>query len=239
MREGIHGPALRQRGRDVQASRTARDQRMATARHRVNYHPGTRLARSAEIDLVEHDGDTRTIALDPILKFQMKGLGYGHPEWGQGMWKGELAVGGESFDPETDRSRCRPRTSTPSRWSAPATAERRASACWSRSASAPTPPAASRNSSMARSRISSASPPPLWANVGTHPFFDVGHRLASAKPSAMAWYRPSPSRMVMVLAAARRRNRSSRLPSAITCPRPAQKNSLRRLRVMVRPTGSR
>ena len=31
----------------------------------------------------------------------MKGLGYGHPEWGQGMWKGELEVGGESFDPQT------------------------------------------------------------------------------------------------------------------------------------------
>ncbi|MEE4381405.1 MAG: hypothetical protein V2J02_05365, partial [Pseudomonadales bacterium] len=29
----------------------------------------------------------------------MKGLGYGHPEWGQGMWKGELATGSESFDP--------------------------------------------------------------------------------------------------------------------------------------------
>ena len=28
----------------------------------------------------------------------MKGLGYGHPEWGQGRWKGELEIGGESFD---------------------------------------------------------------------------------------------------------------------------------------------
>ena len=45
------------------------------------------------------DGDMRTISLEPILKFQMKGLGYGHPEWGQGMWKGESAIGGESFDP--------------------------------------------------------------------------------------------------------------------------------------------
>jgi hypothetical protein len=30
----------------------------------------------------------------------MKGLGYGHPQWGQGMWKGELEVGAESFDPQ-------------------------------------------------------------------------------------------------------------------------------------------
>ena len=45
--------------------------------------------------------DIRTIKLEPVLKFQMKGLGYGHPEWAQGMWKGELAVAGESFDPMT------------------------------------------------------------------------------------------------------------------------------------------
>lgn len=76
-----------------------RCQRMATARHRVNYHPGTRLAQSAELDLMDHDGGTRTISMDPILKFQMKGLGYSHPVWGQGMWKGELAMGHEHFDP--------------------------------------------------------------------------------------------------------------------------------------------
>ena len=27
----------------------------------------------------------------------MKGIGYSHPEWGHGMWKGELALGGESW----------------------------------------------------------------------------------------------------------------------------------------------
>ncbi len=74
-------------------------QRLATARHRIAYVPGTRLARTAEIDLVPHQGAPRTITLEPILKFQMKGLGYGHPQWGQGMWKGELAFGSESFDP--------------------------------------------------------------------------------------------------------------------------------------------
>ena len=98
VREGITAP-LFATTEEVPPDVIARDTRMATARHRVDYHPGTRLARSAELDLVSHDGDVRTISLEPILKFQMKGLGYGHPEWGQGMWKGELAVGGESFDP--------------------------------------------------------------------------------------------------------------------------------------------
>jgi hypothetical protein len=75
------------------------DERMATARHRIAYHRGTRLASAADIDLVNLAGETRTISLEPILKFQMKGLGYSHPEWGQGMWKGEAAFVSESFDP--------------------------------------------------------------------------------------------------------------------------------------------
>jgi hypothetical protein len=29
----------------------------------------------------------------------MKGLGYFHPVWRQGVWQGELEIGGESFDP--------------------------------------------------------------------------------------------------------------------------------------------
>lgn len=98
VREGITAPLYTSEDK-VPAVEDGLDQRMATARHRIAYVPGTRLAASAEIDLVDMDGGTRTITLDPILKFQMKGLGYFHPEWGQGMWKGELALGGESFDP--------------------------------------------------------------------------------------------------------------------------------------------
>ena len=70
-----------------------------TARHRVEYHPGTRLASSAEVDLVGHDDSVRTIKMTPVLKFMMKGLGYTHPEWRQGSWQGELEIGHESFDP--------------------------------------------------------------------------------------------------------------------------------------------
>jgi hypothetical protein len=98
VREGIVAPLYADEAA-IPDTEDGRDQRMATARHRVRYVPGTRLAADAEIDLVGHDGGIRTISLDPILRFQMKGLGYGHPVWGQGMWKGELAIGGESFDP--------------------------------------------------------------------------------------------------------------------------------------------
>ncbi len=74
------------------------DTRMATAIHRVSYHPNTRLAAGAEIDLVGLDGATRTITLEPVLRFHMKGLGYLHPKWGQGNWVDELAIGGERYD---------------------------------------------------------------------------------------------------------------------------------------------
>lgn len=70
-----------------------------TALHRIEYQPGTRWAQRAELDLVQLDGAVRTIVMDPCLRFQFKGLGYGHPSWKQGMWKGELEIGGESFDP--------------------------------------------------------------------------------------------------------------------------------------------
>jgi len=99
VREGLVAPLFASEA-DVPSSNAALDTRMATACHRIRYHQGTRLASSAEIDLVSLDGETRTIALEPILRFQMKGLGYGHPKWGQGVWQGELVTGGESFDPE-------------------------------------------------------------------------------------------------------------------------------------------
>ena len=65
--------------------------------HRLVYLPGTRRARSAEITLIEKDGRRHEIALEPLLCFRMKGIGYSHPTWGHGLWKGELAVGGESW----------------------------------------------------------------------------------------------------------------------------------------------
>jgi hypothetical protein len=96
VREGLEAPLFAAEG-DVPDDHI--DTRMATAAHRVTYHPGTRLAARAEIDLVRIDGSVRTITLEPELRFQMKGLGYGHPRWKQGAWQGELEIGGETFDP--------------------------------------------------------------------------------------------------------------------------------------------
>ncbi len=98
VREGLTSPLYASEA-DIPSELDDVVTRMATAVHRIDYHPGTRLARSAELDLIDLHGEVRTISMDPVLRFHFKGLGYGHPEWGQGMWKGELAIGGETFDP--------------------------------------------------------------------------------------------------------------------------------------------
>jgi hypothetical protein len=72
-------------------------ERFLGVRHTIQWKPGTRWARSAELELVRAEGPSERIALEPVLRFQMCGIGYTHPEWGHGFWKGDLAVGGESF----------------------------------------------------------------------------------------------------------------------------------------------
>ena len=67
---------------------------MATVDHRVRWRPGTRRASAAEIVLTPHGRPPLTVALDPILTFQMRGLGYLDPEWGHGQWKGTEVVDG-------------------------------------------------------------------------------------------------------------------------------------------------
>lgn len=99
VREGLVAPLYDDES-DIPTALEGTETRMATAIHRVTYHPGTRLAATAELDLVALDGSVRTIGFDPMLRFHMKGLGYGHPTWRQGAWQGELATAGESFDPD-------------------------------------------------------------------------------------------------------------------------------------------
>ena len=68
---------------------------MHSVDYRVEWRPGTRWAHRFEYDLVDRRGDVHTIRLEPRAEFQMSGLGYGHPEYGHGMWKGESMIAGE------------------------------------------------------------------------------------------------------------------------------------------------
>jgi len=58
----------------------------------------------------------RTIALDPILKFQMKGLGYGHPQWGQACGRANWKLGGRVVRPASARHAGAGKSATCSRW---------------------------------------------------------------------------------------------------------------------------
>jgi hypothetical protein len=61
----------------------------------IDWQPGTRRARAAELATTGWDGATARTRLTPLLTFPMRGIGYFNPQWGHGLWKGESAVGGE------------------------------------------------------------------------------------------------------------------------------------------------
>jgi hypothetical protein len=70
---------------------------MRAVNWRVEWRPGTRWAQRFEYDLVDWRGEVHMVKLQPLYEFQMCGLGYGHPDFGHGMWKGEAMVAGERF----------------------------------------------------------------------------------------------------------------------------------------------
>ena len=87
--------------KDVPGTEDADVEHMARVAHRLKYVSGTRKIETAEIDLVDRQDRVRTITLEPVLDFNMRGLGYLHPVWKQGTWHGELEIGSESIDPQT------------------------------------------------------------------------------------------------------------------------------------------
>ncbi len=71
--------------------------RLLAVRHVMEFQPGTRWASRADLELVAPSGESPVITIEPILRFNMLGIGYVHPEWGHGIWKGELEIAGESW----------------------------------------------------------------------------------------------------------------------------------------------
>lgn len=72
--------------------------KMVEVSHSINWRKGTRWAGSAELHLVDKQGNRYDITLEPLLRFQMLGVGYNHPQWGHALWKGELATAREEWD---------------------------------------------------------------------------------------------------------------------------------------------
>lgn len=63
----------------------------------IEWQPGTRRAATFSMELTPWVGEPTVVRLEPLFDFHMSGLGYLHPEWGHGNWKGELAVDGERW----------------------------------------------------------------------------------------------------------------------------------------------
>ena len=63
----------------------------------IAWRPGTRRAEHAAVILTMLDGTAHRVELEPILDFQMLGIGYFHPEFSHGTWKGDLAVGADRW----------------------------------------------------------------------------------------------------------------------------------------------
>ncbi len=70
---------------------------LAAVGHDITYAPGTRRAAKAVVSMTEAGGTRHDVTLEPLLAFRMKGIGYTNFEWGHAKWKGELAVGAESW----------------------------------------------------------------------------------------------------------------------------------------------
>ena len=65
----------------------------------IGWQSGKRHAASARLDVRDPSGRDHQVEWTPIDLFMMKGIGYGHPDWVHGGWKGELAVEREDFRP--------------------------------------------------------------------------------------------------------------------------------------------
>jgi hypothetical protein len=64
------------------------------------WEKGTRRATAARLEVRDGAGRDHLVRWTPQAVFQMKGIGYTHPAWGHGGWRGELVVEREDFRPD-------------------------------------------------------------------------------------------------------------------------------------------
>jgi hypothetical protein len=70
---------------------------MSSTAMSVAWERGTRRSSRAGLAFVSPEGEKMTSTMEPMLRFYMKGLGYQHPKWAHGIYKGELVTGSESW----------------------------------------------------------------------------------------------------------------------------------------------
>ena len=66
--------------------------------YKLRWRSGTRRMEAASFTFTYPDGRTEEFVYEPLgLDFQMKGIGYFHPEWAHGRWQGELKEGTDAW----------------------------------------------------------------------------------------------------------------------------------------------
>lgn len=65
--------------------------------YEIKWRSGTRRMERGSFTFNYPDGRTERFDYEPILDFQMKGIGYTHPEWGHGRWHGEYREGSDGW----------------------------------------------------------------------------------------------------------------------------------------------
>jgi hypothetical protein len=68
-------------------------------RFTIDWHVGTRRAQAIRLNAEDQRGRDHEVVWTPIDVFLMKGIGYLHPHWGHGTYKGELVVEREDLFP--------------------------------------------------------------------------------------------------------------------------------------------
>jgi len=72
---------------------------MRNHEHRLQFDDGSRIVHTADLSFTAvDDGSRHEFNLERIFTFRMKGIGYHHPEWGHGAWKGDLAMASERWN---------------------------------------------------------------------------------------------------------------------------------------------
>lgn len=67
--------------------------------HALVFQPGTRwIDKGTAITMRPASGKELEIQFQPLYHFLMKGIGYGDPKWGHGMWVGPNEVDGVEYD---------------------------------------------------------------------------------------------------------------------------------------------
>ncbi|MEM7340106.1 MAG: hypothetical protein AAF467_15730 [Actinomycetota bacterium] len=64
-------------------------QRSLAAKAWPRWAPGTRWIEAASVGLERWEAEPIVVDYEPLVRFQMSGIGYTHPEWGHGHWRGE------------------------------------------------------------------------------------------------------------------------------------------------------